>query len=307
VDAHGNPAPIGAPGELLLGGVGVGQGYFSRPDLTAAKFVPDPFGEPGGRLYRTGDLARFRAAGWLELLGRIDFQVKVRGVRIELGEIVAALERHEAVREAVVVARRDGQLGAPCLAAYVVPRPGANLEISELAAFLRARLPEAMVPSSWMALDHLPLSPNGKVDRRALPDPEPGAGLGAGVEHVEPRTALEQVVAGVWRDFLPVERVSGTNGGIGALDNFFALGGHSLVATQVVSRLRALLPVELSLRALLEAPTVAGLAAAIDSLGRAEGIDMDEVAETVLLLNEMSEEDVQRMLAERAAVEVEAS
>jgi amino acid adenylation domain-containing protein len=303
VDVHGNPAPIGVPGELLLGGVGVGQGYFSRPDLTASKFVPDRFGEPGGRLYRTGDLARFRAAGWLELLGRIDFQVKVRGVRIELGEIVAALERHEAVREAVVVARRDGQLGAPRLAAYVVPQDGARIDLAELAAFLRARLPDAMVPSSWMALDQLPLSPNGKVDRRALPDPEPGTGLGAhagGTEHVEPRTALERVVAGVWGDFVPAGQ------SIGALDNFFALGGHSLLATQVVSRLRALLPVELSLRALLEAPTVAGLAAALDTLGRAEGIDMDEVAETVLLLNEMSEDDVQRMLAERAAVEANA-
>jgi hypothetical protein len=178
----------------------------------------------------------------------------------------------------------------------VVPREGREREASpaRLADFLRARLPEPMVPSAWMTLEKLPLTPNGKVDRRALPDPEPGAGLaGSGTPYVEPSTALERVVAGIWRDFLPVER-------IGARDNFFALGGHSLLATQVVSRLRTLLPVEVPLRTMLERPTVAGLAAAIDAMGRAEAIDMDEVAETILLLNEMSEEDVQRMLAERA-------
>jgi amino acid adenylation domain-containing protein len=296
VDPPGNPAPIGVPGELLLGGAGVGHGYFGRPDLTADRFIPDALsGEPGARLYRTGDLARFRTGGWLELLGRLDFQVKVRGVRIELGEIVAALERHEAVREAVVAAKR-GPEGPPRLVAYVVPREGREREAdpARLADFLRARLPEPMVPSAWMTLEKLPLTPNGKVDRRALPDPEPGAGLaGSGTPYVEPSTALERVVAGIWRDFLPVEQ-------IGACDNFFALGGHSLLATQVVSRLRTLLPVEVPLRTMLERPTVAGLAAAIDAMGRAEAIDMDEVAKTILLLNEMSEEDVQRMLAERA-------
>jgi amino acid adenylation domain-containing protein len=297
VDPHGNPAPIGVLGELLLGGVGVGHGYFGRPDLTAERFVPDALsGEPGARLYRTGDLARFRTGGWLELLGRLDFQVKVRGVRIELGEIAAALERHEAVREAVVVAQRSPE-EPPRLVAYVVPREGREREAdpARLADFLRARLPEPMVPSAWVTLAKLPLTPNGKVDRRALPD---GASLaGSGTPYVEPSTALERVVAGVWRDFLPADLPEGK---IGARDNFFALGGHSLLATQVVSRLRTLLPVEVSLRTLLETPTVAGLAAAIDAMGRAEAIDMDEVAETILLLNEMSEEDVQRMLAERA-------
>jgi amino acid adenylation domain-containing protein len=299
VDARLRPAPVNVPGELLLGGVGVGHGYFARPELTAEKFIPDPFSgrfEPGGRLYRTGDLARFRPDGNLELLGRIDFQVKIRGVRIELGEIVAALNRHEEVREAVVVARRGGPAAdnAPRLVGYYVPREGASLTPAGLADYLRARLPEPMVPAAWVELAALPLSPNGKVDRRALPDPEPGAGLAR--EFVAPRTAVERVIAGVWEELLRplgVERV-------GALDSFFELGGHSLLATQVVSRLRAMFPVEVSLKTMLETPTVAGIAAAVEALGRAEGIDMDEVAEVVLQLNELSEDEVRAILAARA-------
>ncbi|HVR96064.1 MAG TPA: amino acid adenylation domain-containing protein [Thermoanaerobaculia bacterium] len=299
VDAHLRPAPVNVPGELLLGGIGVGHGYFARPELTAERFIPDPFSdrfEPGGRLYRTGDLARFRPDGNLELLGRIDFQVKIRGVRIELGEIVAALNRHEEVKEAVVVARRDG-LGMPRLIGYYVPRAPddtATLTPAGLADYLRARLPEPMVPTAWVELAALPLSPNGKVDRRALPDPEPGAASGR--EAVPPRTAVERVIAGVWEELLRplgVERV-------GALDSFFELGGHSLLATQVVSRLRAMLPVEVSLKTMLEMPTVAGTAAAVEALGRADGIDMEEVAEVVLQLNELSEDEVRAMLAARA-------
>jgi amino acid adenylation domain-containing protein len=192
VDRRLQPAPLGVAGELLLGGAGVGNGYFARPELTAERFVPDPFtavgGAPGGRLYRTGDLARWRSGGTLELLGRLDFQVKVRGVRVEPGEVAAALAHHEAVAAAVVAARPDAA-GAPRLVGYVAPRR--PVEPAELAAFLKERLPEALVPAAWVLLPALPLSPNGKVDRRALPDPQPGAG-GAG-EHVEPRTALERV------------------------------------------------------------------------------------------------------------------
>ena len=288
VDKGLRPQPIGIPGELLLGGAGVGHGYFGKPDLTAEKFVPDPLsGRAGRRLYRTGDLARFRLDGQLELLGRIDFQVKVRGVRIELGEITAALARHEAVKEAVVVARRESS-GAR-LIAYVVPRHA--VETAELASFLETRLPRPMVPSAWVFLDALPLSPNGKVDRRALPDPAPEAGRGARA-WVEPRTAVETVIAGVWSDLLGVERV-------GAEDNFFELGGHSLLATQAVSRLRSLLQIELPLRALLESPTVAGSAAAAEALARAEGMELEEIAATVLQLSELSEDDVQKLLAER--------
>jgi len=294
VDGLVQPAPAGVPGELLLGGIGVGNGYFGQPELTAAKFIPDPFGgvsgQGGTRLYRTGDLARLRPDGQLELLGRIDFQVKVRGVRIELGEVTAALAQHPAAREAVAVARKDAS-GAVRLIGYVVPRePVAPADLAtDLRSFLRGRLPEPMIPTAWVFLDALPLSPNGKVDRRALPDPDPGQAR-AGRVHVEPRTPLEAVVAGVWSDLLGVEQV-------GAEDHFFALGGHSLLATQAVSRLRTLLQIELPLRAFLEAPTVTGVAAAVAGLG--EGSDMNEVAAVVLELNELSEDDVQRMLAER--------
>ncbi len=298
VDRLLQPMPVGVPGELLLGSIGVGHGYFGRPDLTASKFVPDAFGcffggQPGSRLYRTGDLARLRPDGQLELLGRLDFQVKVRGVRIELGEITAALAQHEAVQEAVVTAR-PGPGGAPRLVGYVVPRR--PVETSDLAAFLRGRLPEAMVPTAWVVLNALPLSPNGKVDRRALPDPEP---VQAGArEPVPPRTAIETVIAGVWSDLLGAPQV-------GATDNFFELGGHSLLATQAVSRLRSLLQIELPLRALLEAPTVAGVAATAEALGRSEGIELEEIAAMVLQLSELSEDDVQRMLLERERVERE--
>jgi amino acid adenylation domain-containing protein len=293
VDAALQPAPIGIPGELLLGGIGVGNGYFGRPDLTASRFIPNPFTDtPGDRLYRTGDLARLRPDGQLELLGRIDFQVKVRGVRIELGEITAALARHEAVQEAVVVARPD-PAGALRLIGYVVPRQ--PVEAGELAAFLDARLPRAMVPSAWVFLEALPLSPNGKVDRRALPDPAPDVGRGARA-FVAPRTAVEAVVAGVWGDLLGLDRIGEQ---VSAEDNFFELGGHSLLATQAVSRLRSILQIELPLRSLLESPTVAGVAAVAGALARAEGFDLEEIAATVLQLSELSEDDVQRMLAER--------
>src|SRR5436309_2040811 len=198
VDRLVQPAPAGVPVELLLGGIGVGNGYFGQPELTATKFIPDPFGgvfgQGGERLYRTGDLARLRPDGQLELLGRIDFQVKVRGVRIELGEITAALARHPAAQEAVVTAHRDAS-GAVRLIGYVVPRePVAGMDLQ---AFLRGRLPEPMIPTAWVFLDALPLSPNGKVDRRALPEPDPEPAR-AGRAPVEPRTPLEAVVAGVW-------------------------------------------------------------------------------------------------------------
>jgi amino acid adenylation domain-containing protein len=300
VDSLVQPAPVGVPGELLLGGIGVGHGYFGQPELTATKFIPDPFGQSGGRLYRTGDLARLRPDGQLELLGRIDFQVKVRGVRIELGEITAALAQHPAVQEAVVAARKDAA-GAVRLIGYVVPRdsraPGEPVASADLQTFLRGRLPEPMVPTAWVFLDALPLSPNGKVDRRALPEPDAGQAR-AGRVHIEPRTPLEAVVAGVWSDLLGVPQV-------GADDHFFELGGHSLLATQAVSRLRTLLQIELPLRAFLEAPTVAGVAAAVCGLGEGEGMDMNEVAAVVLELNELSEDDVQRMLAERAGTQEE--
>jgi acyl-coenzyme A synthetase/AMP-(fatty) acid ligase len=237
LDAHRQPVPAGVPGELYIGGAGVARGYLGRPELTAERFVPHPFaGEVGApsnaRLYRTGDLVRFTrsatAPGALEFLGRVDFQVKVRGFRIELGEIESALLAHEAVKQAVVTVRED-RLGDKRLVAYVVFHPGESATQSELRRPLRKTLPDYMVPSLIQEMDALPLTQNGKVDRKALPDPFARAG-DAGEEFAEPTTPMQQFIAGIWREVLGVPRV-------GKRDNFFDLGGHSLLSMRVMSRM----------------------------------------------------------------------
>ncbi|MET0400642.1 MAG: amino acid adenylation domain-containing protein, partial [Longimicrobiaceae bacterium] len=256
LDAAGGLAPAGVAGELHLGGPVLARGYLGRPEGTAAAFVPDPFStEAGARMYRTGDRARWLPGGALEFLGRTDQQIKVRGFRIETGEIEAALLDHPGVREAVVVAREDVP-GRKRLVAYVVPEAGAEPPADDLKAGLASRLPEYMVPAAFVTLAQLPLSVSGKVDRRALPAPEFGAGED---RYVAPRTPAEEVLAGIWSEVLGVERV-------GVEEGFFELGGHSLLATQVVSRARRAFGVEVPLRALFEAPTVAGLAGRIDEL-----------------------------------------
>ena len=249
------PVPVGVAGELYVGGDGLARGYLGRPDLTAERFVPDPLpeeggGEPGGRLYRTGDLARWRPDGTLDFVGRIDRQVKLRGFRIEPGEIEAALYELPGVGEAVVVVRGEGE--EKRLVAYVVPAADAvPPETAALRAALRERLPEYMVPSFFVSLPTLPLDPNGKPDRRALPEPERVA---AGEEEAAaPHSPAEELLADLWAEVLRVERVSPD-------DDFFALGGHSLLATQLVARARRTLGVELPLRALFDAPTPARLA-----------------------------------------------
>ncbi|HEX7242173.1 MAG TPA: amino acid adenylation domain-containing protein, partial [Longimicrobiaceae bacterium] len=243
------PAPTGVAGELFLGGVQLARGYLGRPDLTAERFVPDGVsGDAGARLYRTGDRVRWLAGGELEYLGRLDEQVKVRGFRIEPGEIEGALREHPGVRQAVVVAR-EAAPGDARLVAYVVPSGGEAPPAAELRAWARRRLPEHMVPGAFVPLEALPLTASGKVDRRALP--ESGAAE-AGEAYVAPRTPTEEILAGIWADVLRRDRV-------GAADDFFALGGHSLLATRVVSRVREAFGVELPLRALFEAPTVAAL------------------------------------------------
>ncbi|HEX8271925.1 MAG TPA: condensation domain-containing protein, partial [Longimicrobiaceae bacterium] len=253
--------PVGSPGELYVGGWGVARGYLGRPELTAERFVPDPFpAEPGARLYRTGDRARWNARGEIEFLGRMDFQAKIRGFRIEPGEVEAQLAAHAAVREAVVLVREDVP-GEKRLVGYVVPS-GEGVAAAELKEHLAGRLPEYMVPSAIVAMESFPLTPNGKVDRRALPAPE-GADA---AEHVAPRTPTEEILAGIWADVLHRERV-------GVTEDFFALGGHSLLATQVVSRAVAALGVDIPLRALFEAPTVAGMAVRADAALR-EGVGM---------------------------------
>ncbi len=257
LDAGLAPVPAGVAGEAYMAGVGTARGYLGLPGLTAERFLPDPYSdEPGARMYRSGDRVRRRADGSPDFLGRTDFQVKVRGFRIEPGEVEAALLRHPGVRDAVVVARGDGA-GTARLVGYAVPaEPGAAPPPEALRAHLQATLPEYMVPSALVVLPELPLTPNGKVDRRALPAPEPAAGG----EHAAPRTPTEEVLAGIWAQVLGLapERVGRDAG-------FFALGGHSLLATRVVSRLREAFGREVPLRALFEAPTVAGLAARIDA------------------------------------------
>jgi len=249
IDPDMQPAVPGTPGELLIGGDGVARGYFGRPDLTAERFVPDPFGErPGGRLYRTGDLARHRNGGELEILGRLDHQVKIRGFRIELGEIETALAAVPGVRQAVVVARAD-RSGGRRLIAYLVAET--DLDVQTLRRFLAERLPEAFIPSRFVTLAALPLTPNGKVDRAALPEPDAGRPE-LGTDYRPPRSELERTIAAVWREVLGVEAV-------GVHDNFFDLGGHSLLLAQAHSRLIAL-GHDLTLLDLFRHPTVDALA-----------------------------------------------
>ena len=305
LDARWNPVPQGVAGELYLGGDGTARGYWRRPSLTAERFVPDPFGPADARLYRTGDRARWRPDGTLEYLGRVDHQVKVRGFRIEPGEVEAVLRREPGVREAVVVAREDVP-GDRRLVAYVVPAGrssagesasaaqamgrGPDLHLpttagrssadesrstaratgrghdphlptpAGLRAGLRRTLPEHLVPDAFVLLEALPRTPNGKIDRKALPAPE----ATSSDRYLAPRTPTEEVTAAIWAAVLGLDRV-------GAYDDFFALGGHSLLATRVAARAREAFGVELPLRALFEAPTVAGLAARIDA-ARGSGV-----------------------------------
>jgi acyl-CoA synthetase (AMP-forming)/AMP-acid ligase II/acyl carrier protein len=272
VDAELRPLPAGVPGELLLGGVRLARGYHRRPGLTAERFVPDPFGdEPGARLYRTGDLVRCRPDGDLEFLGRIDQQVKVRGFRIELGEIEAALAGHPDIR-AVAVLATDTGAGERGLAAYLVMRDGAPVNPARLRAYLRERVPDYMIPSWWTGLPALPLTTSKKVDRLALPAPD-RARPDLDESYVAPRDTAEEVIGEIWAEVLGLNR-------IGVHDDFFAAGGHSLLATRVLPRLRDAFAVEIPLRALFEATTVADLAEVVRAAIETE-IDQltdDEVA-----------------------------
>jgi len=269
LDEAGRPVPPGVPGELHIGGDCLARGYYRRPELTAERFVPDPVGGAGqrnlsggglgARLYRTGDLARYRPDGELEFLGRNDQQVKIRGFRVEPGEIEAALATHPGVREAAVVAREPpaGRGGPRRLVAYVVAgEPAAAPTPAELRAHLRELLPEHMVPALFQLLPALPLTPSGKVDRRALPDLEPGTGEPEAVS-VPPRTPLEETLAGIWRELLGVERV-------GVRDSFFDLGGHSLLAVRLMARIRRQSGSDLPLAALFAGPTIERLAALLE-------------------------------------------
>jgi amino acid adenylation domain-containing protein len=243
LDKNRNPLPVGAVGELYIGGDGLARGYLRRPELTAEKFLPDPFrSQPGARMYQTGDLARYRADGNLECLGRTDHQVKIRGFRIELGEIEAVLMEDASVRKAAVVVHSD-DLGDTRIVAYIVYAPGQTRTGSETRRRLAGRLPDYMLPNVFVELETLPLTANGKVDRRALPPPF-AQQIQEGEEHIEPRTEAERVLAALWSELLKVERIS-------VRDNFFALGGHSLLSAQMVAQLFKRTGHRLSLRSVI--------------------------------------------------------
>jgi amino acid adenylation domain-containing protein len=254
LDRNLRPAPIGVPGELCIGGVQVGRGYWKRSDLTDQQFVPDPF-RSGGRLYRTGDRARWLPEGVIEYLGRLDQQVKIRGFRIELGEIESVLREDPRVKEAVVVVHEDA-LGEKTLAAYLCSADGEVPRSVDLRTSLSRRLPDYMVPSYFQCLESIPLTPNGKIDRRALPMPVRGDA--AEVRHEPPRTAGEQHLAAIWQEVLQI-------GPVGREDNFFELGGHSLLASSVLSRVRESWGIQLPLRSIFEAPTLEKLASRIET------------------------------------------
>ena len=265
---HGELLPAGVPGELFLSGGGLSRGYLGRPDVTAERFVPDPFGLPGSRMYRTGDRVRLLPDGRLDFLGRLDHQVKLHGIRMELGEIETLLEQHPKVRQAVAAVRSDGPDVAR-LVGYVVPEEDAGEELgAELAGYLHGLLPGIMVPTAWVVLPALPLSPNGKVDRRALPAPSRISHAGS----ASPRTPAEETLAAIWREVLGVEE-------LGIHDDFFELGGHSLMAIRAAFRMAETFGVEVPVSVLFQSPTVAGLAEWLEQARPAIPVAVETVSE----------------------------
>lgn len=286
LDDRGRPTPVGMPGEVCIGGLPVTRGYWGRPGATAERFVPDPF-EPGGRLYRTGDLGRWTADGTLDFLGRADDQVKIRGHRVEPAEVETALAGHPAV-SAVAVVPRPGPDGRLRLVAYTVPAAGEEktADAAELRSFLSGRLPEAMIPAAFVRLPALPLGPNGKLARRALPDPEPADAPSA---HIEPATETEHRLATIWSELLDIPGVSVT-------DSFFELGGHSLLATRMAARIRADVGVELSVAELLRAGTTIRSLAETVERAQLDQTSPDELERLLRELDGISDEVVTGLL-----------
>ncbi len=280
---------MGVVGELYIGGAGLARGYLRRAGLTAERFIADRFGADGGRLYRSGDLVRWRADGNLEFVGRVDQQVKLRGYRIELGEIEAVLAGAPGVGQAVVVAREE-EAGEKHLVAYLTAadQPAGVGTVSQLREYLKGRLPEYMVPAAFVVLEELPLTANGKVDRKSLPAPQ-GRGL-TGPQYVAPRTLTEELLCAIWAEVLKVERV-------GIEDNFFELGGHSLLAMRVIAHIRERLEVELPVRALFDDTTIASLSRHFN----AESSNRDSDSELNESIASMSDEDVTKQLRELSA------
>jgi amino acid adenylation domain-containing protein len=251
LDGNLVPVPVGVAGELYVGGAGLGRGYLNRPELTMERFIPDPFStKPGARLYKSGDVARFLPNRDLEYLGRADQQVQIRGFRVELGEIESVLVEHESVNQAVVIIR-EGRLGDQRLVAYLVPGSVGALNIPELRKHLRKKLPEYMIPQHFVELEVIPLTPNGKVDRRALPEPK--VDRQTEESYVAPRSEVEKTIASIWQELLDIKNV-------GIHDNFFELGGHSLLLVRMITRLKKTFGKELSIVEMFRHPTIAALA-----------------------------------------------
>lgn len=291
LDPQLQPVPIGVPGELYIGGAGLARGYWDRPDLTAERFIRDPFSTaPDARLYKTGDQVRYLPDGNIEFLGRLDHQVKLRGLRMEAGEIEAVLRQHPTVRDAVVLVREEVP-GDQRLTAYLIPDQPGTLDVAALRSFLSERLPEYMVPAVFVLLEAWPLTPNGKVDRRALPAPD-GSHLFRQDSYVAPRTPLEVTLAALWSEVLGIPR-------IGIYDDFFTLGGHSLLATRLISRLRTTFHIDIPLRSLFEAPTIERLAVVITQYQVAQE-EQDQALQLLTELEQLSEAEVERILANDA-------
>ena len=290
LDEQLQPLPVGVAGQLYIGGAGLTRGYLNRTDLTAASFVPNPFSEePGARLYKTGDLARYLADGSVEFLARMDHQIKLRGFRIEPGEIEAILSEHREILQSVVVARED-ITGDKRLVAYVVAQNDAAVTATELREYLKDKLPDYMVPGAFVFLAAMPVTPNGKLDRKALPEPDQDR-QGCGQTVAAPRNFVEATIAEIWADILRMERV-------GIHENFFDLGGHSLKATQVMSRVRHSFGVDLPLRVLFEAPTVAELAARVgQTMPQAD--EAEELARILAEVESLSEAEIERQLVKK--------
>jgi len=272
LDAHLQPVPVGVPGELCISGVGLARGYLNRPDLTAEKFISNHLGEkPGKRIYKTGDLAKYLPDGSINYLGRIDRQVKLRGFRIELSEIEASLKQHQAVREATVMVREDVP-GDRRLAAYVVPMCTREVTSGELRNFLRGQLPEYMVPSVFVILDALPLTPNGKVEHRALPTINQ-LRTETRKNFTAPRTTVERILVRIWNELLNLEQVS-------IYDNFFEIGGYSLLVTQLLARVQQVFQVNIRLQIFFQSPTIAALAESIEKVHHTGAFDVSDSATT---------------------------
>ena len=295
------PVPIGVPGELYASGEGLARGYLGHPDLTAEYFVPDPFTDrPGTRMYKTGDMVRYVNDGNLHFLGRNDQQIKIRGFRVEPGEIETILCQHPQIREAVVVAYEELS-GNKRLIAYLVPDTASSPAPEQVRAYLQSKLPVYMIPSAIIILERLPLTSNGKLDRRALPAPESIPARNPSDDRcASPRNQIEELLVGVWSEVLGIEQV-------GIYDNFFELGGHSLLATQVIARIQQVFNVDLPLRSLFEQPRVAEFAQAISSSERSTGefisksinrISQDAVEQTLATLDDLSAEEVDALLSQ---------